>query len=89
MQPYSITNPFISIKGPNIFLQYFKAFIRSKDFNTLEFHKLHLSLRNFNTNLGAPGHSLIACNPKPPAKSKMAARGPQNGWQGLEGKHGR
>ena len=30
------------------------------------------------------GHSLIACNTAPPAKSKMAVSGPQNGRQGLE-----
>ena len=30
------------------------------------------------------GHSLTACNAAPPVKSKMAARGPQNGRWGLE-----
>ena len=30
------------------------------------------------------GHSLTACNAAPPAKSEMAARGPQNGGRGLE-----
>ena len=30
------------------------------------------------------GHSLTACNAARPAKSKMAARGPQNGLRGLE-----
>ena len=30
------------------------------------------------------GHSLTACNAAPPAKYNMAARGPQNGQQGLE-----
>ena len=43
-----------------------------------------------NTSLAAPGalaHRLqrrTACNAAPPAKSKMAFRGPQNGWRGLE-----
>ena len=32
-----------------------------------------------NTSLAAPGQSLPACNTAPPAKSKMAARGSQNG----------
>ena len=30
------------------------------------------------------GHALTACNAAPPAKSKMAARGPENGRRGLE-----
>ena len=30
------------------------------------------------------GHLLTACNATPPAKSKMAARGPQNGRRGLQ-----
>ena len=39
-----------------------------------------------NTSLAAPrrGHLLPACNDAPPAKSKIATRGPQNGQQGLE-----
>ena len=37
-----------------------------------------------NTSLAALGQSLPACNTAPPAKSKMAARGPQNGQWGLE-----
>ena len=37
-----------------------------------------------NTSLAAKGHSLTAYNAAPPAKSKMAARGPQNGRRGLE-----
>ena len=46
--------------------------------------------RKENTSLAAPGalaHRLQrrnACNAAPPAKSKMAARGPQNGRWGLE-----
>ena len=43
-----------------------------------------------NTSLAAKGalahrlHRRTACNAAPPAKSKMAARGPQNGGRGLE-----
>ena len=37
-----------------------------------------------NTSLAASGHSLTACNAVPPAKSKMAASGPQKGRRGLE-----
>ena len=37
-----------------------------------------------NTSLVAKGNSLTACNAAPPPKSKMAARGPQNGRRGLE-----
>ena len=37
-----------------------------------------------NTSLVVKGCSLTACNAAPPAKSKLAARGPQNGRGGLE-----
>ena len=37
-----------------------------------------------NTSLAAKGVLVTACNAAPPAKSKMAARGPQNGGRGLE-----
>ena len=46
--------------------------------------KLKFGNRKESTSLAAPGHSLTPCNASPPAKFKMAARGPKNGRRGLE-----
>ena len=48
-----------------------------KTLDTWEAEKL------LNTSLAAKG-ALTACNAAPPAKSKMAASGPQNGRRGLD-----
>ena len=42
------------------------------------------NVSTYNTRLVVLGHSLTACNATPPAKIKMAARGPQNGQWGME-----
>ena len=54
-----------------------------------QFGRDEISERNFRTLREIPawrrrGHSLTACNAAPPIKSKMPARGPQNGRRGLE-----
>ena len=50
-------------------------------------HQPYLTRRISNTSLAAKGplaHRLQRRTAAPPAKSKMAARGPQNGGRGLE-----
>ena len=51
----------------------------------LVFFNLNTSFK-FNTSLAEPGHSLTACNAAPPAKPKMATRGPKMAdgvWKGV------
>ena len=48
-------------------------FVKIRDNSLLAFNI------QFNTSLVQPWHSLTACNATPPAKSKIAARGPQIG----------
>ena len=65
------------------FLYHFISFSARTVFNVFIVFNVFVRINVYNTSLVAKGHSLTACNAAPPAKSNMAARGPQNERRGL------